>query len=83
MPDYRFTAPIPYDYPATRDAFGVHLGTVKPGDVVRLDEPPDGWWVPYESGSADEVADPPAPQDEPADPATQTSEAGVTGSEEG
>jgi hypothetical protein len=82
MPDYRFTAPIPYDYPASRDSYGVPLGTVKPGDVLRLDGPPDMWWVPWESGSDDgeppqAVTDPAAP-DEPA----QTSEAGVTGSEE-
>ena len=51
MPDYRFTAPIPYDYPASRDVYGVPLGTVKPGDVLRLEEPPGMWWVLYEPGS--------------------------------
>lgn len=79
MPDFRFTAPIPYDYPASRDVYGVLLGQVKPGDVVRLDEPPDMWWTPYEPGSEGEAPEPPASPDETA---AQTDEAGVTGSEE-
>jgi len=42
---YRFAGPGPYYFPASRDARGVPLGDVQPGDVRDLDEPPDGWWV--------------------------------------
>jgi hypothetical protein len=80
MPSYRFTAEIPYDYPASRDSYGVLLGTVKPGDVLDLPEPPDMWWTPYEDGSEGEATPEPQPD---ASPATdQTSEAGESGSEE-
>jgi hypothetical protein len=78
MPPLRFTAPIPYDYPASRDSYGVPLGTVKPGDVLDLPEPPDRWWTPYEDGSEEEAASP----EPPGEAAAQTDEAGVTGSEE-
>jgi hypothetical protein len=80
MPDLVFRGPAPYDYPATRDVYGVLLRTVNPGDVARLEQAPDIWWVPYEGPGADEgVPEPPA--DAPA-ATDQTSEAGVTGSEE-
>ena len=36
-----------------RDAYGVNVGTVKPGDVLEFDQAPDADWVPYEA-SGDE-----------------------------
>ncbi len=48
MPPFVFRAPSPYDYPASRDARGVPLGTVQPGDVRNLDEAIDRWWVPVD-----------------------------------
>jgi hypothetical protein len=46
MPLYRFAGPGPYYFPASRDARGVPLGDVQPGDVRDLDEPVGQWWVP-------------------------------------
>jgi hypothetical protein len=88
MPPYRFAGPGPYDFPASRDTRGIPLGTVEPGDVRDLDEPIGPWWVPASDGQGAEPASSPpgipAPAAAPpASPATQTSEAGVTGSEEG
>lgn len=91
MPQYRFAGPGPYYFPASRDTRGARLGTVEPGDVRDLDEPPGPWWVPAggaESAPAPVVAASPAPgipappAARPASPATQTDTAGVTGSEE-
>lgn len=100
MPRYRFAAPLAYQFPASRDARGIPLGTVEPGDVRDLDEPPGLWWVPADAipaaegaaggGSGDGPVPSPVPDGPqpappavmPASPATQTSEAGVTGSEE-
>ena len=62
MPDfvYRGTERV---YPETRDAFGVNLGTVKPGDILRFDQAPDQWWTPYEGGegNGEPAADPETP----------------------
>lgn len=93
MPQYRFAGPTAYDFPASRDARGIPLGTVEPGDVRDLDEPPGPWWVPADSGEGEArpagaltastpsgIPAPPAAP--PASPATQTDPAGVTGSEE-
>lgn len=81
MPDLVYRGPGDRYYPASRDVFGVPLGTVKPGDAARLDEAPDMWWVPYEGGGEGEAGTPEPPAS-PDDPGAQTSEAGVTGSEE-
>jgi hypothetical protein len=83
MPEYRFAGPVPYDYPASRDAKGAPLGTVEPGATQDLDEAPDWWWVPAGDGGGGGSTEPAGPQ--PAPPAAipqPTDEAGVTGSEE-
>ena len=71
MPDfvYRGTERV---YPETRDSFGVNVGLVKDGDVLRLDAAPDQFWAPYEggeSGSEDEA--PPAEPETPPETAPQ------------
>ena len=48
MPAWTMTDFNPRDYPAQRDAYGVPLGTVKPGDVIERDEAPDQYWAPYD-----------------------------------
>ena len=96
--DYPFDAAIPYDYPASRDVYGVPLGTVKPGDVLRLEAPRhvvvlygarqrrgDGDGL---SAAADAAEDAGAVFERargtgvPGPDRAQTDEAGVTGSEE-
>ena len=90
MPQYRFAGPTAYDFPASRDAKGIPLGTVEPGGVRDLDEVPGPYWVPADGDvgpSSPSAAEPPAstpstpgtpapPAVPPASPATQTSEAG-------
>ena len=50
MPEFVFRGLVPVTYPETRDALGVHLGTVEPGDVREFDKAPDQWW-PSSTGS--------------------------------
>ena len=50
MPDFEYRGPSPGMFPMLRDSFGVPAGTVKPGDVMRLDEDPGADWVPYGGG---------------------------------
>ena len=69
MPAWTMTDSGPRYYPATRDAYGVPLGDVKPGDVIERDEAPDRYWAPYDG-------EPPRSDD------PETDEAGETGSEE-
>jgi hypothetical protein len=40
-----------------RDAYGVLLGLVKPGDVIERDDAPDADWQPYDDdgGRGDET----------------------------
>ena len=52
MPDFTYTG-APGMYPMLRDAYGVQVGTVTPGDVAEFDEAPDAGWVPYEPGDDD------------------------------
>ena len=83
MPDYRFAGSIPYDYPASRDTAGRPLGTVEPGAVRDLDEPPDIWWVLNDAAAAAEPG--PAGVPQPVSPAPvplPASQAGPAGSEE-
>ena len=98
MPEYRFCGEVPYDYPAIRDTASVPLGTVEPGDVRDLDEPPGPWWVLNGDGGSGGTggpagAPPPPPAGPPAGipvptaappagPAAQTDQAGQPGSEE-
>jgi hypothetical protein len=66
MPDFVFTAPYPMTYPESRDAYGVNLGTVQPGDVLRLGQAPDQHWAPYEGGGDEgESGEPPADPETP------------------
>ena len=81
MPDFEYRGASPGMYPTLRDAYDVPAGTVKPGDVMALDEAPDPDWVPYEAPDDTSSSD-----DEPG-PAESGSEqdhdtAGETGSEE-
>jgi len=46
-------------YPESCDSYGVPLGTVKPGDVLRLDQAPDQFWAPYEDGEPSSGPEPP------------------------
>jgi hypothetical protein len=49
MPNFVYVGPGgPRTYPESRDAYGVPLGLVKPGDVLELDQAPDQFWAPYE-----------------------------------
>lgn len=68
MPDYvyRGTERV---YPETRDVFGVSVGTVADGDIVRFDAAPDQFWTLYEGGksgsegeSGEPLADPETPE---------------------
>ena len=66
MPEYVLTGFMERYYPASRDAKGQPLGTVSPGDVRDLDEPPDMWWTPAvpvsdEDRAAMTADEPPAP----------------------
>ena len=86
MPDFVFRGAIPGMYPMLRDSYDVPAGTVKPGDVMALDEAPDADWVPYEDERAGIESDP-DPADVPGGPGDSGSEqdhdtAGETGSEE-
>ena len=73
MPDfvYRGTERV---YPETRDSFGVNVGMVKDGDILRFDQAPDQYWAPYEGGetgtegeSGEPPADPETPETTPQD----------------
>ena len=66
MPLYKFAGPISYYFPASRDARGVPLGDVQPGDVRDLDEPVGQWWVPAGDSPAAEPEPVPEPASEPA-----------------
>lgn len=46
MPELIYTGSTPWYYPATRDARGILLSEVKPGDIRDLDEAPDRQWRP-------------------------------------
>ena len=68
MPNFTFTGLTERVYPESRDAYGVPLGLVKPGDVLELDQAPDQFWTPYEAGqggtegeSGERPADPETP----------------------
>jgi hypothetical protein len=52
-----------------RDAYGVLLGLVKPGDVIERDQAPDADWLPYDDGGRSDEG------------GTETTTAGETGSE--
>jgi hypothetical protein len=76
MPNFEYIGPGgPRTYPETRDAYGVNLGTVKPGDVLEFaGHAPDQFWAPYEEGqggteaeSGEPPADPETPQTAPQD----------------
>jgi hypothetical protein len=67
-------------YPGTRDAYGVPLGDVQPGDVIERDEAPDQFWAPYGGGDG-ETRSKDRGQDGPGSDTTDD-EAGATGSEE-
>jgi hypothetical protein len=44
--EYVFTAFTPYTFPELRDAAGVIVGTVAPGDTRRfVQAPDDSWWA--------------------------------------
>ena len=77
MPSFEYTGPGgPRTYPETRDAHGVGLGTVQPGDVREFPEAPDQYWAPYEgggeaaAGGGGESVEPPAAAAPPAAPPT-------------
>ena len=89
MPDFTFCGSEGM-YPMLRDAYGVLLGTVKPGDAAEFSEAPDPDWQPYE-GEPDPLPVPPAAdtgqdsgsEDQPDSPGVQDdNEAGPSGSEE-
>lgn len=77
MPSYEFTGLTPMTYPESRDAAGIPIGTVQPGDIRDLDEPLDHLWVP--AGSKPVKRRKAAGQDDPA-PQTPASDPGTTGS---
>ena len=69
MPAFVLTGFMERYYPASRDAHGVPLGTVSPGDVRDLDEPPDMWWTSAEPVSdEDRAREAMAAQPEPPQP---------------
>ena len=70
MPEFVFRGLVPVTYPETRDALGVHLGTVEPGDVREFDKAPDQWWAPVTS-SRDKPAPAAEPGPEPAEDSPQ------------
>ena len=78
MPSFEYVGPGgPRTYPESRDAYGVNVGTVKPGDVLEFPEhAPDQFWAPYEgAGQAEgetggESGEPPAAPAPPAAPPT-------------
>ena len=76
MPDFTYTG-APGLYPLLRDAYGVNVGTVTPGDVAEFDEAPDADWVPYEAGG-----DEPGGIESQPDPADVRGGPGETGSEQ-
>ena len=45
MPEYTYSGPGQFDYPASRDARGRFVGEVSPGHIRDLDEPLDQWWI--------------------------------------
>lgn len=70
MSDFVFRGPYPTTYPEAKDSYGVNLGTVKPGDVLRLVRAPDHYWAPYEGGeTGSEDEGPPAAPETPPEPA--------------
>ena len=81
MPDFVFRGASPGMYPMLRDSYDVPAGTVKPGDVMALDEAPDADWVPYEPPGDTSSSD-----GEPGQPDSGSEQdhdtAGETGSEE-
>ena len=85
MTEYRFAGQIPYDYPASRDTSSRPLGTVEPGDVRDLDEPPDIFWVLNDAAAAAAAEPAVAGVPQPVSPAPvplPASQAGPAGSEE-
>lgn len=46
MPEHFYTGPSSGHYPMGRDASGLLLGAVEPGDVRDLNEAPDPSWLP-------------------------------------
>jgi hypothetical protein len=77
MPEFVFTGPYASHYPEARDAAGLPVSDVEPGDVRDLDGPLDQWWQPAGAGSQQDGGQQPdggepagggAQQEEPAPP---------------
>jgi hypothetical protein len=49
-PCWTYRGASPGTYVMERDAYGVLLGLVKPGDVIERDDAPDADWQPYDGG---------------------------------
>lgn len=65
MPELIYTGLTPWYYPATRDAKGIPLGDVRPGDIRELDEAPDLRWRPVDQGRVADGAAGDSEQDKP------------------
>jgi hypothetical protein len=72
VPELIYTGLTDWYYPATRDARGILLSEVKPGDIRDLDEAPDRQWRPVtgEDRAAAPEAEDAAAATEPAAPAS-------------
>lgn len=80
MPEYTLDDPYAAQYPQWRDAHGVPLGEVEPGEIRDLDEvPPDGKW--RETTDEDRARRAAREGDEPATPADDTGGEGTGGEE--
>ena len=58
MPDFQFIGASPGMYPMLRDASGLPVGTVEPGDVAAFDVAPDADWVSCGGSEAQPPASP-------------------------
>lgn len=82
MPEYQYAGLAGRSYPESRDARGVHVGDVEPGDTRDLDEPLDGDWRPAGTAARD-MAGKPSAKGKAASAAPSSDKAGQPGTEEG